>query len=282
MGLFSLLLVCSILSISTGVSVQNHSALSLVSAGPDGALDSGSSRETGQQAKPGEDGGSPPGTKGILGAETQKIPKTKPVGSSTPLSCDPRVVNDKGNHYKETLSWVFSSTTFFKCADEISTKLKEIFAAGAMGESVRKKATEDGVTDLCPVFVELASIVTLSPLELRSSICEQNALHTTEIEEGDICDKMELKRTVNEGHYESLGYLPSVAEVFRTLTEMKEVDCRDMCGGEYKSILCSAFYSLANVVAILQPRKRPVPPSSGHAGTTVKNNETPHSAGHSK
>ncbi len=176
---------------------------------------------------------------------------------------------------------MFSNATFFKCADEISSKLKKIFAAGATGESERKKATEDGVTDLCPVFVELASIVTLSPLELRSSICEQNALHTTEIEEGDICDKMELKRIVNEGHYESLGYLPSVAEVFRTLTEMKEVDCRDKCGGEYKSILCSAFYSLANVVAILQPGKGPVPPTSGHTGNTVKK-ETPHSAGHSK
>ncbi len=176
---------------------------------------------------------------------------------------------------------MFSNTTLFKCADEISTKLKEIFAAGAMGESVRKKVTEDGVTDLCPVFVELASIVTLNPLELRSSICEQNALHTAEIEEGDICDKMELKKTVNEGHYECLGYLPSVAEVFRTLTEMKEVDCQEKCGGEYKSILCSVFYSLTNVVAILQPGKGPGPPSSGHAGTTVKK-ETPHSAGNSK
>ncbi len=189
-------------------------------------------------------------------------------------------MNDKGNHYKETLSWVFSSTTFFKCADEISSKLKKIFAAGATGESERKKATEDGVTDLCPVFVELASIVTRSPLKLRSSICDQNALRTAEIEEGDICDKMELKGAANEGHYESLGYLPSVAEVFKTLTEMKEVDCQEKCGGEYKSILCRAFYSLANVVAILQLGK-PVPPSSGHAGTTVKK-ETPYSAGNSK
>ncbi len=271
MGLFSAsLLVCLILSISTGVSVRNEPVLSLASVGPSGALSySGSPGETGQHENPG-DGGSPPGTE-----------KTKPVGSSTPQSCDPRVVNDKGKHYKQTLSWVFSNTTFFKCADEISSKLKKIFAAGATGESERKKVTEDGVTDLCPVFVELASIVTLSPLKLRSSICEQNALYTTEIEEGDICDKMELEGAANEGHYESLGYLPSVAEVFRTLTEMKAVDCRDKCGGEHKSILCRAFYSLANVVAILQPGKRPVPPSSGHNGTTVKK-EIPHSAGHSK